>query len=119
MIEERTAPSTEPHRRRLAVVLAADVVGYSRLMSENEEATLETLATYQEVVGGMVAAHQGRVFGMAGDSIMAAFDSAVQAVRCAVEIQRGLQRRNVDLPERRRRVILERPPDPCFPPPDL
>ena len=92
-------------KRHLAVIWAADVAGYSRLMSEDEEATLNILATYQEVVAGLVAEHQGRIFGMAGDGIMVEFASAVQAVRCAVAVQRALDRRNADLPERRRMVF--------------
>ena len=88
--------------RRLAVILSADVAGYSRLMSEDEEATLGTLATYQEVIAGLVADHQGRIFTMAGDGLMVEFASAVLAVRCAVAIQRAIDRRNADLPERRR-----------------
>ena len=94
-------PSAEVERH-LAVIWAADVAGYSRLMSDDEEATLTTLATYQEVIAGLVVEHQGRIFGMAGDSIMAEFASAVQAVRSAVAVQRALNRRNADLPERRR-----------------
>jgi adenylate cyclase len=89
-------------QRRLAVILAADVAGYSRLMAEDEEATLETLETYQKVIAGLAAEHQGRIFGMAGDSVMIEFASAVQAVRCAVAVQRALNRRNADLPESRR-----------------
>ena len=92
-------------RRRLAVILAADVAGYSRLMAEDEEAALGTLTTYQEVIAGLVAEHQGRIFGMAGDGVMVEFASAVQAVRCAVAVQRALHRRNVDLPERRRMIF--------------
>jgi adenylate cyclase len=88
--------------RRLAAILAADVVGYSRLMRADEEKTLATLATYRGVIDGLLAEHQGRVFGSAGDSIIAEFGSAVQAVRCAVAIQRAVHRRNADLPERQR-----------------
>lgn len=95
-------PSDEANQRRLAVILAADVAGYSRLMSDDEETSLNTLSTYQEVISGLVAEHQGRVFGMAGDAIMVEFASAVQAVRSAVAIQRALARRNADLPEHRR-----------------
>jgi adenylate cyclase len=97
--------SEEVNRRRLAVILAADVAGYSRLMSDDEEATLGTLAIYQEVINGLVTEHQGRIFGMAGDSVVVEFASAVQAVRCAVAVQRALDRRNADLPEQRRMVF--------------
>src|SRR5215218_49159 len=74
-------------------------------MSEDEEATLATLATYQEVIAGLVAEHQGRIFAVAGDGVLAEFASPVQAVRCAVAVQRALERRNADLPERRRLVF--------------
>jgi adenylate cyclase len=88
--------------RRLAAILAADVVGYSRLMAADEEGTVATLSTYRGVIDGLVAEHQGRIFGSAGDSVIAEFNSAVQAVRCAVAIQRAMHRRNADLPERQR-----------------
>ncbi len=87
--------------RRLAVVLAADIVGYSRLMAADEDATIQTLATYQEVIGELVTEHAGRIFSLAGDGIMVEFASAVQAVRCAVAIQRMAARRNGDLAEDR------------------
>jgi adenylate cyclase len=88
--------------RRLAAILAADVVGYSRLMEADEEATARTLSTYREIIEGLVASHHGRVFGSAGDSVIAEFISPVEAVRCAVDIQRELEVHNVDLPEDRR-----------------
>ena len=67
--------------RRLAAILAADVVGYSRLMETNEEATLTTLNAYRQVIDGLIADHRGRVFGSAGDSVIAEFASPVEAVR--------------------------------------
>ena len=88
--------------RRLAAILAADVVGYSRLMEADEEATVSTLSSYREIIEELVATHHGRVFGGAGDSVIAEFASPVEAVRCAVDIQRELEARNVDLPEDRR-----------------
>jgi TolB-like protein/class 3 adenylate cyclase/Flp pilus assembly protein TadD len=88
--------------RRLAAILAADVVGYSRLMEADEEATARTLSTYREIIEGLVASHHGRVFGSAGDSFIAEFASPVEAVRCAVDIQRELEAHNVDLAEDRR-----------------
>ncbi len=88
--------------RRLAAILAADVVGYSRLMEADEEATVRTLSTYREIIEGLVASHHGRVFGSAGDSVIAEFASPVEAVRCAVDIQRELEAHNVDLAEDRR-----------------
>ena len=88
--------------RRLAAILAADVVGYSRLMEADEEATARQLSTYREVVERLVAGHHGRVFGSAGDSFIAEFASPVQAVRCAVGIQHNLDVRALELPEDRR-----------------
>jgi TolB-like protein/class 3 adenylate cyclase/thioredoxin-like negative regulator of GroEL len=88
--------------RRLAAILAADVVGYSRLMEADEEATARRLGNYREIIEGLVARHHGRVFGSAGDSFIAEFASPVEAVRAAAEIQRELEAHNVELPEERR-----------------
>ena len=67
--------------RRLAAILAADVVGYSRLMEADEEATIRMLDTYRQVIDGMIVGHHGRVFGSDGDSVIAEFVSPVEAVR--------------------------------------
>ena len=88
--------------RRLAAILAADVVGYSRLTETDEEATVRALHACREIIDGLVADHRGRVFGSAGDSVVAEFPSPVEAVRCAVDIQRRLEAFNVDRPEDRR-----------------
>jgi TolB-like protein/class 3 adenylate cyclase len=88
--------------RRLAAILAADVAGYSRLMEADEEATVRALSACRQVIDGLVADHGGRVFGSAGDSVVAEFPSPVEAVRCAVDIQRELEAHEVDLPEDRR-----------------
>ena len=88
--------------RRLAAILAADVVGYSRLMGADEEATLATLNAYREIIDRLVVDLHGRVFGSAGDSVIAEFASPVEAVRCAVDIQQEIEARNIDLPEDRR-----------------
>ena len=88
--------------RRLAAILAADVVGYSRLMGEDEEGTLARLNACREFIDGLVNDHRGRVFGSAGDSVIAEFASPVEAVRCGVEIQQELETRNAELPEDRR-----------------
>ena len=84
-------------QRRMAAILAADVVGYSRLMGKDEESTLATLKAYREVIDGLIAHHEGRVFGSAGDSVIAEFASPVEAVRCATEIQLEIDKRNADL----------------------
>jgi TolB-like protein/class 3 adenylate cyclase len=88
--------------RHLAAILAADVAGYSRMMAHNETETLRILGLYRSVISELIAEHDGRVFNSAGDSILAEFSSAVQAVRAAVAIQRALYRRNGDLPDDQR-----------------
>jgi adenylate cyclase len=88
--------------RRLAAILAADVAGYSRLMEADEEATVRNLNACRQIIDGLVADHRGRVFGSAGDSVVAEFQSPVEAVRCAVNIQRDLEARDADLSEDRR-----------------
>jgi TolB-like protein/class 3 adenylate cyclase/Tfp pilus assembly protein PilF len=91
-----------PGRRRLAAILAADVVAYSRLVAEDEDGTLRTLAAYRAAIVDLVREHGGRIFGTAGDSVIVEFASAVQSVRAAVAIQRALQRHNADLPPTKR-----------------
>jgi len=86
-------------KRRLTTILASDVVGYSRLMVVDEEATLATLRTYRAVISELVAKHGGRIFNTAGDAVLAEFDSAVEAVRCAISIQEDLAVRNSQLPD--------------------
>ncbi len=88
--------------RRLAAILAADVVGYSRLMEADEDATLATLNAFRQFIDERIAEHRGRVFGSAGDSVIAEFASPVEAVRCAVDIQRELDAHNIDQAEDRR-----------------
>jgi len=87
-----------PLQRRLATILSADVAGYSRLMGENEEATVQALRSHRAVFDALLKQHHGRVFNTAGDAILAEFPSAVEAVRCATEIQAALQTRNEHLP---------------------
>lgn len=89
-------------QRKLAAILAADVAGYSRLMADDEEATLSLLGACRGVVCERITEHNGRVFGGAGDSVIAEFASPVQAVRAAVAIQRDLDRRNAEIPVDRR-----------------
>ncbi len=73
-------------KRKLTVIFAADVEGYSRLMRADEEATVKTLSEYREIMNGFIARHEGRVLDMVGDSALAEFGSAVEAVRCAIVI---------------------------------
>jgi adenylate cyclase len=94
--------ATQEVKRKLTAILNADVKGYSRLMGEDEESTARTLNVYKEVMTGFIQHHRGRVVGTAGDSMLAEFASVVDAVRCAVEIQKELKTRNTDLPENRR-----------------
>src|SRR5215470_8544119 len=88
--------------RKLAAILAADIAGYSRLMGSDEGATLSALRSHREVVDGLVAAHRGRIFNSAGDSVVAEFPSAVEASLCAVEIQQEIARRNELVPKDKR-----------------
>ena len=91
--------------RRLATILAADVVGYSRLMAEDEEDTVRTLRAHREIIDRLIARHDGRIFNTAGDSVLAEFGSAVEAVRCATTVQDELRVRNAELPEARRMLF--------------
>ena len=88
--------------RKLAALLSADVEGYSRLMSEDEAATVHTLTIYRAVIQTLVQEHRGRVVDSPGDNVLAEFASVVDAVQCAVAIQRDLGVRNAELPPRRR-----------------
>jgi len=88
--------------RRLAAILCADVYGYSRLMGEDEEATLRTLTSHRKLIDSSIEQHRGRFVNSAGDSVLAEFASVVGAVNCAVEIQTALKSANADLPPPRR-----------------
>jgi adenylate cyclase len=94
--------ATEDFKRKLTAILSADVKGYSRLMGEDEEATVRTITAYREVIASVVQKHRGRVVDSPGDNILAEFASVVDAVRGAVEIQEELKVRNAELPENRR-----------------
>jgi len=89
--------------RRLAAILAADVAGYSRLMGEDEEGTHERLQAHLRVlVNPKVSEHRGRIVKNTDDGFLAEFAGVVDAVRCAVEIQRGMAAREPEVPEERR-----------------
>jgi TolB-like protein/class 3 adenylate cyclase len=94
--------NTQEVKRKLTVILSADVKGYSRLMGEDEKGTVRTLNAYKEVMTGLIEHHHGRVVDSTGDNLMAEFASVVDAVECSVEIQKGLKTRNAELPENRR-----------------
>ncbi len=89
--------------RRLAAILAADVVGYSRLMGEDEAGTLARLKSLRkELMQPKIAEGRGRIVKLMGDGLLAEFPSVVEAVRCAVDIQQGMAGREVGLPDERR-----------------
>jgi len=89
-------------KRKLTAILIADVAGYSRLMGDDEEKTIRTLNVYRTAISNLVKHHRGRVVDSTGDNILAEFASAVDAVKCSVEIQRDLAERNTQLPYDRR-----------------
>jgi adenylate cyclase len=89
--------------RRLAAILAADVVGYSRLMGIDEEGTLAALKAHRkELIDPLIAQHQGRIFKTTGDGLLIEFASIVDAVRCAIVMQQGIESRNANVNESRR-----------------
>ena len=102
-MQDASATGRKPSlERRLATILMADVVGYSRMMGENEERTIEILRGHREIFDEMLKVHRGRIFNTAGDAILAEFPSAVDAVRCATEVQAALRTRNDHLPPQER-----------------
>jgi adenylate cyclase len=94
--------ATEGFRRKLAAILSADVAGYSRLMGEDEAATVRTLETYKRIVSDLIQQHRGRVVDATGDNLLAEFASVVDAVQGAVAVQKEIQAQNLELPETRR-----------------
>ena len=88
--------------RKLVTILCADVAGYSRLMGDDEHATVHTLSAYREVFTTLIVHHKGRLIDTAGDSVLAEFPSVVAAVQCAVEVQTTLHEHNADLPAHRK-----------------
>jgi adenylate cyclase len=93
---------TDNLRRRLAAIMSADVREYSRLMRQDEAATVQTLKSYRDIMTTLIAQHHGRVVDSPGDNILAEFASVVDAVQSAVAIQKELKRRNASLDENRR-----------------
>ena len=89
-------------KRKLAAILSADVVGYSRLMQDDDAATVATLQEYRAAIARVIDRHSGRVVNAPGDNILAEFPSAVEAVQCAAETQKVLEGRNLELPAERR-----------------
>jgi len=94
--------TTKEVKRKLVAILSADVKGYSRLMGEDEKGTVRTLNTYKEVITSLIQHYHGRVVDASGDNVLAEFGSVVNAVECAVGIQKELKTRNAELPENRK-----------------
>ena len=88
-------------KRKIAAIFAADVVGYSKLVAEDEEETLRRLQSYRAVMDDFIARAGGRIFNTAGDAVLAEFSSSVEAVRCAIDIQESLRTRNMAYPTSR------------------
>jgi len=95
----------EDFKRKLTAVFSADVAGYSRLMGDDEAATVRTLEAYKQVMFSLIKQHRGRLIDSPGDNLLAEFASVVDAVQCAVAVQKELQSRNANLPENRRMLF--------------
>ena len=92
----------ESFKRKLSAIFSADVAGFSRLMGEDEEATVRTLNAYKQMMFSLIEQSRGRVVDSPGDNVLAEFASVVDAVHCAVAVQKEIQARNAELPEDRR-----------------
>jgi len=89
-------------KRKLTTIFSADVAGYSRLMGNDEAATVRTIEVYRKVMSELITQHRGRVIDSPGDNLLAEFGSVVDAVQCAVAVQKELQARNTELPQDRK-----------------
>src|SRR6516225_5447887 len=98
-LEEGPVADVQVVERKLAVIFAADVAEYSRLMGLDEVGTLRTLQAYRAIMDRLITAHHGRIFNTAGDSVVADFASAIDAVECAVAVQEAIAKENADRPE--------------------
>jgi adenylate cyclase len=92
--------------RKPAAIFSTDVKGYSRLLGEDEVATIRTITAYRELMASLIQQHRGRVVDSPGDNLLAEFPSVVEAVQCAVTIQQELKARNAELPPHRRMEFL-------------
>ena len=99
---KETRAANQGMQRQLKAIFSADVKGYSRLMTEDEISTIETLKSYRQIISGYVRTFAGRVVDTAGDNILAEFGSVVNAVECALEVQKELQNKNAAMPADRR-----------------
>ncbi len=93
--------ATKDFKRKLSAIFSADVAGYSRLMGQDEAATVSTIETYREVMSTLIKQHRGRVVDSPGDNLLAEFASVVDAVQCGVAVQNEFQARNAEIPENR------------------
>jgi adenylate cyclase len=93
---------TGGYKRKISAIWSADVAGYSRLMGDDEEATVRTIVAYRSVMAHLIGRHRGRVVDSPGDNLLAEFASVVDALRCAWDVQQELVGRNAELPEKRR-----------------
>jgi len=94
--------ATKDFKRKLSAIFSADVAGYSRMMGEDEAATVEAITACREIMSGLIRQHRGRVVDSPGDNLLAEFGSVVDAVQCAVAVQKEFQARNAELPENRK-----------------
>ncbi len=101
LLLEFAALEAPPLERKLVAILAADVAGYSRMMHQDEDATLATLTTHRTITDDLIIAGRGEISGTAGDSVLAEFASVVDAVHCAVAIQQALHKANAAMPAER------------------
>jgi adenylate cyclase len=92
----------EGFKRKLAAIFSADAAGYSRLMADDEAATVKTIASYREIMASLIKQHRGRVVDSPGDNVLAEFSSVVDAVQSAVAVQNEIQTKNAELSENRR-----------------
>ncbi len=97
--------STEKYKRRLTAIFSADVAGYSRLMGEDEAATVDTITKYREIMADLIEQHRGRIVDSPGDNVLAEFASVVDSTQCAVAVQKEIQSRNTELPVARRMLF--------------
>ena len=91
--------------RKLRAIFSADVKGYSVLMADDEVSTIQTLKDYRNIMSTCIEQRGGRIVDAVGDNLLAEFDSAVDAVQCAVEVQKGLRDKNQELPEDKKMVF--------------
>jgi len=98
-------PIDQKVTRKLKAILSADVKGYSLLMADDEVATINTLKNYRNIMSACIEQHGGRVVDAVGDNLLAEFGSVVDAVQCAVEVQKELKDKNQDIPEDKRLVF--------------